>query len=201
MSEKEKESSELKEEQNTANTETSEETKDQTNSNAENTEDSDDAKEFGEAEAENPLETLQKQLTEEKSKYLRLYAEFENFRKRSAKERIDLIGTASADVLKELLPIMDDFDRAIESNKSADDIQAVKEGFDLLQNKFSRLMKSKGVEEMNPKDEMFDGEIHEAIAQMPAQSEDQKGKIFDVVEKGYKLNEKIIRHPKVVVAS
>ena len=198
MSEKEKDASEVKEEQNIPNTEATEETINETTQTAETPEDS---KEFGEAEVESPLEVLQKQLTEEKGKYLRLYAEFENFRKRSAKERIDLIGTASADVLKELLPIMDDFDRAIESNKNADDIEAVKEGFDLLHNKFGRLMKSKGVEEINPKDEMFDGELHEAIAQMPAQSEDQKGKIFDVVEKGYKLNEKIIRHPKVVVAS
>lgn len=198
MSEKEKDASEVKEEQNIPNTEANEET---TNEATEPTEATEDAKEFGEAEVESPLEVLQKQLTEEKGKYLRLYAEFENFRKRSAKERIDLIGTASADVLKELLPILDDFDRAIESNKTADDIEAVKAGFDLLHNKFARLMKSKGVEEINPKDEMFDGELHEAIAQMPAQSDDQKGKIFDVVEKGYKLNDKTIRHPKVVVAS
>lgn len=157
--------------------------------------------EFGEAETENPIEELQKQLAEEKNKYLRLYAEFENFRKRSAKERIDLIGTASSDVIKELLPILDDFERAIEANIKIDDIAAVKDGFALLHQKFDRLMKSKGVEAIHPKDEMFDAEIHEAIAQMPAASDDQKGKIFDVVEKGYKINDKIIRHPKVVVAN
>jgi molecular chaperone GrpE len=198
MSEKEKDNSELKEEQVNSQNNSVEDTTSTTDESAEN---SADNKEFGEAEAEDPIEVLQKQVTEEKNKYLRLYAEFENFRKRSAKERIDLIGTASADVLKEMLPILDDFERAIESNKTASDIESVKEGFELLHNKFGRLMKSKGIESIDPKDEMFDGELHEAIAQMPAQSEDQKGKIFDVVEKGYKLNDKIIRHPKVVVAS
>jgi molecular chaperone GrpE len=198
MSDKEKDASEVKDEKLNQEQEAVEET---TAENTDSAEISEDSKEFGEADVENPLEVLQKQVTEEKGKYLRLYAEFENFRKRSAKERIDLIGSASADVLKELLPILDDFDRAIDSNEKSDDIASVKEGFSLLHNKFSRLMKSKGVEEMNPKDEMFDGELHEAIAQMPAQSDDQKGKIFDVVEKGYKLNDKIIRHPKVVVAS
>jgi molecular chaperone GrpE len=198
MSEKEKDASELKEEQANNHIDSAEDTTTNTEELAENTADN---KEFGEAEAEDPIEVLQKQVTEEKNKYLRLYAEFENFRKRSAKERIDLIGTASADVLKEMLPILDDFERAIDSNKTASDIESVKEGFELLHNKFGRLMKSKGIESIDPKDEMFDGELHEAIAQMPAQSEDQKGKIFDVVEKGYKLNDKIIRHPKVVVAS
>ena len=198
MSEKEKDASELKEEQANNHKDSAEDTTTNTEESAENTADN---KEFGEAEAEDPIEVLQKQVTEEKNKYLRLYAEFENFRKRSAKERIDLIGTASADVLKEMLPILDDFERAIDSNKTASDIESVKEGFELLHNKFGRLMKSKGIESIDPKDEMFDGELHEAIAQMPAQSEDQKGKIFDVVEKGYKLNDKIIRHPKVVVAS
>jgi molecular chaperone GrpE len=198
MSEKEKDASELKEEQLNNHIDSAEEATTNTEESAENVADN---KEFGEAEAEDPIEVLQKQVTEEKNKYLRLYAEFENFRKRSAKERIDLIGTASADVLKEMLPILDDFERAIESNKTASDIESVKEGFELLHNKFGRLMKSKGIESIDPKDEMFDGELHEAIAQMPAQSEDQKGKIFDVVEKGYKLNDKIIRHPKVVVAS
>lgn len=198
MSEKEKDASELKEEQANNHIDSAEDITTNTEESAENTADN---KEFGEAEAEDPIEVLQKQVTEEKNKYLRLYAEFENFRKRSAKERIDLIGTASADVLKEMLPILDDFERAIDSNKTASDIESVKEGFELLHNKFGRLMKSKGIESIDPKDEMFDGELHEAIAQMPAQSEDQKGKIFDVVEKGYKLNDKIIRHPKVVVAS
>lgn len=198
MSEKEKDNSELKEEQVNSQNNSVEDTASTTHESAEN---SADNKEFGEAEAEDPIEVLQKQVTEEKNKYLRLYAEFENFRKRSAKERIDLIGTASADVLKEMLPILDDFERAIDSNKTASDIESVKEGFELLHNKFGRLMKSKGIESIDPKDEMFDGELHEAIAQMPAQTEDQKGKIFDVVEKGYKLNDKIIRHPKVVVAS
>lgn len=200
MSEKEKEynSEEEVKEQTTQNTE---EGTTEAQDSGEKTQESTDSKEYGEAESEDPIQNLQKQVEEERNKYLRIYAEFENFRKRSAKERIDLIGSASADVIKELLPILDDFERAIESNKKVDDIEAVKQGFDLLFQKFSRLMKSKGVEEVNPVNEDFDAEHHEAIAQMPATEDVAKGKIFDVVEKGYKLNDKIIRHPKVVVAS
>ena len=126
MSEKEKDASELKEEQLNNHIDSAEEATTNTEEPAENVADN---KEFGEAEAEDPIEVLQKQVTEEKNKYLRLYAEFENFRKRSAKERVDLIGTASADVLKEMLPILDDFERAIDSNKTASDIESVKEGF------------------------------------------------------------------------
>lgn len=187
--------------ENISNEETSTEQSENTTSNASEESSTPENQEFEAENKQNQVDALQEQLTEEKNKYLRLYAEFENFRKRSAKERIDLIGTASSEIIKELLPIIDDFERALDANKKSDDIESVKDGFNLLHQKFDRLMKSKGVESIFPKDEMFDAEIHEAIAQMPASSDDQKGKIIDIVEKGYKINDKIIRHPKVVVAN
>jgi len=102
-------------------------------------------KEFGAAEGIDPIQKLENEVLEEKNKYLRLYAEFENFRRRTAKERIDLIGTASADLMKEMLTILDDFERAIQSNETAEDITAVKEGFSLLQNKLSKILEGKGL--------------------------------------------------------
>ncbi|GAB5538599.1 MAG: nucleotide exchange factor GrpE [Salibacteraceae bacterium] len=148
-----------------------------------------------------PMEQMKKDLEEEKNKYLRLYAEFENFRRRNAKERIELIGSASGDLIKEMLPVLDDFYRAIESNKKLDDIEAVKEGFVLLQQKLTKTLQAKGLQPIESKGEPFDAELHEAVAQVPVEKAKEKGIIIDEVEKGYKLNEKILRHPKVVVGS
>lgn len=156
--------------------------------------------EFGEAEAVNPMEELEKNLKEEKDRYLRLYAEFENFRRRNAKERIDLIQSASAELMKELLSVIDDFERAEKSNEKADSVDSVKEGFKLVHNKFMHILKSKGLDSVDVIGQEFNAEEHEAIARIDAE-EDKKGKIIDVVEKGYKLNDKIIRHPKVVVGA
>jgi molecular chaperone GrpE len=157
--------------------------------------------EFGEVEGMDPLTTLQMQLEEEKNRYLRLYAEFENFRRRNAKERMELISSASAELMKELLPVLDDFERAMESNKSIEDVEAVKVGFELLFQKMGSILSSKGLKAVESKNQPFDAEIHEAIAQVPADSVKLKGVIMDVVEKGYTLNDKTIRHPKVVVGS
>lgn len=132
-------------------------------------------------------------------KYIRLYSEFDNFRKRSAKERLDLISSASGDLIKELLPILDDFERAIDANKNADDIEAVKEGIILVHTKINKTLANKGLKEIEAKGNDFDAELHEAIAKFPAADESQKGKIIDVVEKGYYLNDKILRFSKVVV--
>ena len=158
-------------------------------------------KEFVEAEVIDPIQKLESEVLEEKNKYLRLYAEFENFRRRTAKERIDLIGTASADLMKEMLAILDDFERAIQSNETAEDIKAVKDGFSLLQNKLSKILEGKGLKSFDSMGQIFDADIHEAIAQVPVEDKVQKGIVIDVVEKGYELNEKIIRHPKVVVGN
>jgi molecular chaperone GrpE len=134
----------------------------------------------------------------ERDKYLRLFAEFENFKKRTSKERIELFKTAGQDVMIALLPVVDDFDRAIkEADKSKNSPEF--EGFRLISNKLVESLKSKGLEPVSVEiGETFDSEVHEAITQIPS-GDDQKGKIIDVIEKGYKLGDKILRYPKVVV--
>lgn len=142
---------------------------------------------------------VKKEQEDYKDKYLRLYAEFENFRKRTNKEKLDLISTANAGIMKDLLPVIDDFERAIKNNESVDDVNSIKEGFNLIFHKFSQILSSKGLISMESEGVSFDSELHEAIANIPAPSEDQKGKVVDVVEKGYYLNEKVVRYAKVVV--
>ncbi|WP_343631838.1 nucleotide exchange factor GrpE [Fluviicola sp.] len=132
-------------------------------------------------------------------KYLRLYSEFDNYRKRTNKEKIELISTASAGVLKDMLSVMDDFERAIANNENSEDITAVKDGFKLIHHKLKNLLEGKGLKQMEAKHQPFDSDLHEAIANVPAPSEDLKGKIIDDVEKGYYLNDKVIRFAKVVV--
>ncbi len=136
----------------------------------------------------------------ESDRYLRLYSEFENFRKRTQKEKIEFYKTASEDVLKALLPIIDDFERAQKANQTLEDINAVKEGFALIHDKFLKIIIQKGLTEIpSAIGEKLDIERHEAITQIPAPTENQKGKIIDEVEKGYFLNGKVIRYTKVVV--
>lgn len=143
--------------------------------------------------------TAEERFAELNDKYIRIHAEFDNYRKRTNKEKIDIIGSANAGVLKDLLPVMDDFDRAIQNNETSEDIDGVKEGFKLIYNKFKSTLEAKGLKPMNSIGETFDVEIHEAIANVPAPSEEQKGKVIDAVEKGYCLNDKVIRFAKVVV--
>lgn len=132
-------------------------------------------------------------------KYLRLYSDFENFRKRTIKERIDLTNTAGEAFFKAILPVLDDFERAKKSMENSTDIAAIKEGVDLVQHKLKNTLQQKGLEEMVSLEQTFDPEIHEAITQFPAPSDDLKGKVVDVLEKGYYLNGKVIRFAKVVV--
>lgn len=134
-------------------------------------------------------------------KYLRLYSEFDNYRKRTNKEKIELISTASAGVLKEMLSVMDDFERAIANNENSEDLSAVKDGFKLIHHKLRNILEAKGLKQMDAKHQAFDSDLHEAIANVPAPSEDLKGKIIDDVEKGYYLNDKVIRFAKVVVGN
>lgn len=146
-------------------------------------------------------EKLELELAEAKDKYLRLYSEFENFRRRNAKERIELVKTASSDLMAELLPTIDDFDRAIQANEKQEDVDAIKEGFNLISNKLMKTLESKGLKVMEtPKGTDFDAELHEAVTQFPA-DEELKGKIIDTVEKGYYLGEKVIRFAKVVIGA
>ena len=132
-------------------------------------------------------------------RFLRLHAEFDNYRKRSNKEKVDLISFANASLLKDLLPILDDFDRALANNLTATDIAIVKEGFSLISNKFSGILDAKGVKPMDCKHQVFDSEFHEAIGNLAVDDKELKGKIVEDVEKGYLLNDKVIRFAKVVV--
>jgi len=138
---------------------------------------------------------------EEQDKFLRLFAEFENYKRRTSKERLDLYKTASQELMTALLPIIDDMHRASgEFNKSDD--KSIVEGFSLIKNKFNEVLKSQGLTQIEvKKGDDFDSEIHEAITQIPAESDKMKGKIVDVTENGYKLGDKIIRYPKVVVGN
>jgi molecular chaperone GrpE len=145
------------------------------------------------------LKKLKDDLSEARDKYLRMYAEFENFRRRTAKERIELIQSAGEQILKELLPVADDFDRAEKSFKEKNDKES--EGFFLIQNKFRKILDQNGVKEMDMTSGDFNPDLHDAITQLPIDDESQKGKIVDVVEKGYLLNEKVIRHAKVVIGA
>ena len=135
----------------------------------------------------------------EKDKYLRLFAEFENYKKRTSKERIELFKTASQELMTSLLPIMDDFDRGLTEIKKVKDKELLK-GMQLINDKFKNTLTQKGLTEIEVnKGDVFDAEIHEAITKIPAPSDKLKGKVIDAVEKGYKLGEKIIRYPKVVI--
>ena len=145
------------------------------------------------------IEELNISVKEEKDKFLRLFAEFENYKKRTSKERLELYKTASQELMTALIPVIDDMDRAsLEFSKSKE--KGLVEGFSLIKNKTSEILKSQGliIIEVKKGDE-FDAEIHEAITQIPAQEKKMKGKVIDIIEFGYKLGEKIIRYPKVVV--
>jgi molecular chaperone GrpE len=146
------------------------------------------------------LQKLQAEIAEQKDKFIRLYSEFENFRRRTAKEKLEMIQSANEQLLKTLLPVADDFERAEKSFKAKDDKDL--EGFFLIYNKFKKTLDQAGVKVMsvNPGSD-FDADLHEAITQIPVTDEALKGKVVDVVENGYLLNEKVIRHAKVVVGS
>jgi len=134
-----------------------------------------------------------------KDKYVRLYSEFENYRKRTAREKIDIITNASENVLKEIIPILDDFERAIANNENVEEISTIKEGFELIHNKIFKTLTNQGLTPMDSIGKSFDPDIHEAITKIPATKDKMKGKVMDVIEKGYTLNEKVIRFAKVVV--
>ena len=149
------------------------------------------------------IERLSKEVSELKDKYLRIYSEFENYRRRTAKEKIELIGTANEELMIELLPVMDDFERAIQAmDENHKDASSIKEGVLLIYNKFKNVTEKKGLKlmESNPGDS-FNTEIHDAITQVPSPEENLKGKIVDTIEKGYYLNDKVIRFAKVVIGS
>lgn len=150
-------------------------------------------------ELEKEIEQLKAEKAELNDRFLRLFSEFDNYKKRVSKEKLDLIATASEKVLVSLLPVIDDFERAIAANEKADNIDSIKEGFNLIYNKLVQMMKRFDVEEIQAKGEEFNTDFHEAVTHFPAQKEEDKGKVIDVTEKGYKLKDKVIRFAKVVV--
>lgn len=166
---------------------------------------SQETEEQQEEQAEEPelseVEQLQIEVAEAKDKYLRLYSEFENFRRRTSKEKLELIGSANKDLMSTLIPVLDDFERAMKAMETNEEIDAAKEGMDLIYNKFKKTLESKGLKKMEiEKGTEFSDDFHEAITQIPAE-EDLAGKVVDVIENGYFLNEKVVRFAKVVTGA
>ncbi|MEY2811600.1 MAG: hypothetical protein RLZZ390_451 [Bacteroidota bacterium] len=155
--------------------------------------------EVNSVESASELDLLKKEVEEQKEKFIRLYADFDNFKRRNAKERVELIQTAGREVIQSLLEVMDDCDRAEKQMHKSDDVAQIREGIQLVFAKLRNTMQSKGVKEMKTIGEEFNADFHEAITEIPVTEEKMKGKVVDEVEKGYTLNDKIIRFAKVVV--
>lgn len=150
-------------------------------------------------ELEKQVEELQNQVAKDKDDYIRLMAEFDNFRRRTSQEKLELVSVAAMDTIKGLLPVLDDCERAMSVLKDSDDSDAAKEGTELIYHKLLGYLQSKGLAVIDAAGKEFDTDLHEAVAQLPVQEEDKKGKVFDVVQTGYTLNGKVIRFAKVVV--
>ena len=151
------------------------------------------------AQLEAQITELTEKLAKEKDGYLRLMAEFDNFRRRTSQEKLELVSMASTDTIKGLLPVLDDCERALNVLKESSDSEAAKEGTELIYHKLMSYLQSKGLAVIEAAGQPFDTDLHEAVAQFPVQEEEQKGKVFDVVQTGYTLNDKVIRFAKVVV--
>ena len=150
-------------------------------------------------ELEKKVAELENKTAKDKDDYIRLMAEFDNFRRRTSQEKLELVSMASTDTIKGLLPVLDDCERALAVLKDSNDSDAAKEGTELIYHKLMGYLNSKGLAVIEAKGQIFDTDLHEAVAQFPVQEEDQKGKVFDVVQTGYTLNGKVIRFAKVVV--
>lgn len=159
-----------------------------------------EAAEAAEAGEESERDQLRHQVEEQQDKYLRLSAEFDNYRKRTMKEKAELIKNGGEKAISAILPILDDLERAMKAGDAHEEVQAMREGIELIYQKFLKILSQQGVQVIETAGQPFDTDFHEAIALVPAPSEDQKGKILDCVQTGYKLNDKVIRHAKVVVA-
>ena len=152
----------------------------------------------GEAEQTEPVGA---ELAVLKDKYLRLYADFENFRRRTAKEKLDLIANANENLLVALLPVVDDFERAMPSLANAKDVSAALEGIQLIYSKLTKTLEAKGLKPMTSKGEVFNADLHESVTQFPAPTDNMKGKVIDEIERGYLLNDKVIRYAKVIIGA
>lgn len=182
------EDEELQEEQSTEET-------DKTSEEEVNTEEVPEA----ETEEKDPLEKAQDEIAELKDKWLRSVAEFENYRKRTLKERAELILNGGEKVITAVLPIIDDMERAIENGHKTDDPEVLREGMQLIYQKFMKTLESQGVSKIETENADFDTDVHEAVAMVPGMGDDKKGKVIDCIQQGYKLNDKVIRHAKVAV--
>ena len=151
------------------------------------------------AEEKDPLEAAEEQIAELKDKYLRSVAEFDNYRKRTLKERAELILNGGEKVLTAILPVVDDMERAIENGAKTDEPAVLREGMELIYHKLLKVLESQGVSVIETDEADFDTDVHEAVAMVPGMGDDKKGKVIDCVQKGYKLNDKVIRHAKVAV--
>lgn len=152
-------------------------------------------------EGPSEIDKLKSEIAESNNKYVRLYAEFDNYKRRTSKERVELLQTAGKDIIASLLPVVDDFERALKSMETAADVDSVKEGINLINQKLNNLLSQRGLKPMETKGLPFDADLHEAITSIPAPTDDLKGKVVDELEKGYTLNEKVIRFAKVVVGA
>ena len=148
-----------------------------------------------------PTELLKTELEDANNKYIRLYAEFDNYKRRTSRERVELLQTAGKDVITDLLPVLDDLERALKAIEDHANDTSVKEGIQLVANKLKKTLQQKGLKEMEAINEPFDADFHEAITNIPAPSDDMKGKVIDEIVKGYLLNDKVLRYAKVVVGS
>ena len=170
------------------------------NVSGENTQEEDQAELSAEEQLANMLAEAQQMVEEQKDKYLRLSAEFDNYRKRTLKEKAELIKNGGEKTLTAILPVLDDFERALKNMEASEETKAMKEGVELIFSKFQKILGQEGLQKIETEGQTFDTDFHEAIALIPAPSEDLKGKILDCVQTGYMLNEKVIRHAKVAVA-
>jgi len=166
---------------------------------AEDADNSSDNMAEGEGSAQDAVTLALAEAAGWKDKYIRLQAEFDNYRKRTLKEKMDLVASGGEDVIKSLLGVMDDLDRALNAVRTASDVDALRAGVEMIDSKFREVLRNKGVEEIEAVGKEFDVDVHEAVAKIPAPDADSKGKIVDVVQKGYKLKDKVVRYAKVVV--
>ena len=170
------------------------------NASGENTQEEAQAELSAEEQLANMLTEAQQMVEEQKDKYIRLSAEFDNYRKRTLKEKAELIKNGGEKTLTAILPVLDDFERALKNMEASEETKAMKEGVELIFSKFQKILGQEGLQKIETEGQAFDTDFHEAIALIPAPSEDLKGKILDCVQTGYMLNEKVIRHAKVAVA-
>ena len=157
------------------------------------------SEETSEEEEKDPLEKAQEEIADLKDKWLRSVAEFENYRKRTLKERAELILNGGEKVITAILPIIDDMERAIENGAKTDDPEVLREGMSLIHQKFMKTLEAQGVSKIETENADFDTDVHEAVAMVPGMGDDKKGKVIDCLQEGYKLNDKVIRHAKVAV--